>query len=140
MPANRTLLTAVSRRALYVDRHGYDHQHVADMVDFLMKHGSPGQVLREVRRLALEVGTAPYDFAGIECPLLVVHGSRDRIIPVRASHRLHGSVPHSELHVLPNIGHFPQLDAPDEVARLILDFVARALGDGQSRPSMASGS
>ncbi|MEV0252109.1 alpha/beta hydrolase [Nocardia sp. NPDC050712] len=59
------------------------------------------------------------------CPTLIAHGALDRIIPVAASAALHAAIPGSEFVVLPGAGHCPQLDVPDEVTRLILDFLAR---------------
>ncbi|MEV0669716.1 alpha/beta fold hydrolase [Mycobacterium sp. NPDC050441] len=53
------------------------------------------------------------------CPTVVVHGARDRIIPVNASRILHQQIPGSELVVLSRSGHCPQLDDPDTVVRLI---------------------
>lgn len=56
----------------------------------------------------------------VGCPTVVVHGARDRIIPVNASRILHQQIPGSELVVLPRSGHCPQLDDPDTVVRLIV--------------------
>lgn len=56
----------------------------------------------------------------VTCPAVIVHGARDRIIPVHSSRALHQQIPGSELIVLPRSGHCPQLDNPDEVARIIL--------------------
>ncbi|WP_433592915.1 alpha/beta fold hydrolase [Nocardia sp. CA-145437] len=61
----------------------------------------------------------------IGCPALVVHGAKDRIIPVAASRELHALLPGSELVVLPRAGHCPQVDYPTEVTRLVLDHAAR---------------
>lgn len=59
------------------------------------------------------------------CPVLVAHGAVDRVIPVAASAALHAAIPGSEFVVLAGAGHCPQLDVPDEVVRLLLDFLAR---------------
>lgn len=56
----------------------------------------------------------------VTCPTVIVHGARDRIIPVHSSRALHQQIPGSELIVLPRSGHCPQLDNPDEVVRIIL--------------------
>jgi pimeloyl-ACP methyl ester carboxylesterase len=64
----------------------------------------------------------------VVCPTLVVHGKRDRIIPLHASLALHQQIPHSELVVLPRSGHCPQLDDPTEVARLVLWLFSRISG------------
>jgi pimeloyl-ACP methyl ester carboxylesterase len=62
----------------------------------------------------------------VGCPSAVVHGARDRIIPVHASRILHQQIPGSELIVLPRSGHCPQLDDPDTVARLVVKIGAVA--------------
>lgn len=58
----------------------------------------------------------------ISCPTVIVHGARDRIIPVQSSRVLHQQIPGSELVILPRSGHCPQLDNPDQVTRLILNI------------------
>ncbi|HKE78488.1 MAG TPA: acetoin dehydrogenase dihydrolipoyllysine-residue acetyltransferase subunit [Solirubrobacteraceae bacterium] len=61
--------------------------------------------------------------AELGVPLLVVWGEQDRIIP--AQHARH--VPESaEVHVLADSGHSPHLEAPGEVNRVIVGFLARA--------------
>ncbi|WP_454789633.1 alpha/beta fold hydrolase [Mycolicibacterium lutetiense] len=62
----------------------------------------------------------------VGCPTVVVHGARDRIIPVKASQILHQQIPGSELVVLSRSGHCPQLDDPEAVARLITGIGAAA--------------
>ncbi|WP_433661831.1 alpha/beta fold hydrolase [Nocardia sp. CA-128927] len=58
----------------------------------------------------------------VTCPVLVVHGTKDRIIPMSAARALHAMLPGSEFVALPAVGHCPQLDVPDEVCRLLLGF------------------
>jgi pimeloyl-ACP methyl ester carboxylesterase len=82
------------------------------------------KMLGDARAVALETATG-YDSDHITCPLLVIHGRKDRIIPVHASQRLHESVPASTLVVLPNSGHCPQLDDPSGLARHVLQFIDR---------------
>ena len=57
-------------------------------------------------------------------PVLIIWGERDRIIPVDHAYRAADAIPHSTLHVLPGLGHFPQAEDPEAVAGLILDFMA----------------
>ncbi|WP_280356222.1 alpha/beta fold hydrolase [Nocardia otitidiscaviarum] len=80
---------------------------------------------RDAVRYARENRFTHGDLA-VTCPALIVHGARDRIIPVAASRALHGLLPGSELVVLPHAGHCPQLDEPETVTRLLLGLVDRA--------------
>lgn len=68
----------------------------------------------------------------IDCPVLVVHGAKDRVIPVAASRELHALLPGSELVVLPRAGHCPQLDYPAETAALVLALLARVEGTARA--------
>jgi pimeloyl-ACP methyl ester carboxylesterase len=65
-------------------------------------------------------------YKAIQCPLLLIHGDRDRIIPVEASEivaRLTGG----QLVILPESGHGPHARIPAKVNLLTRDFLARHL-------------
>lgn len=69
----------------------------------------------------------PQSLDGIECPVLLVWGTRDRILPVRRySPRLRELVPRAEWRELPGLGHVPMSDDPELVLSTIAEFVARA--------------
>ena len=57
------------------------------------------------------------DHGGIDVPMIVVHGAKDRLVPVSASRILHEANPGSRLVVLERVGHCPQLDAPHVIVR-----------------------
>ncbi|BBZ14424.1 alpha/beta fold hydrolase [Mycobacterium branderi] len=67
--------------------------------------------------------TAGHRGVRVSCPTVIVHGARDRIIPVQSSRLLHQQIPGSELVVLPRSGHCPQLDNPTSVVRLIASLL-----------------
>jgi pimeloyl-ACP methyl ester carboxylesterase len=53
-------------------------------------------------------------------PVRVVFGARDRYLNAKVARRFAKLFPHSELHLLPNAGHYVQVDEPERVAALIL--------------------
>ena len=61
--------------------------------------------------------------AGVSAPVLLVHGERDRLVPVRAARRVARHNPGWRLVTLPGIGHTPQLEAPEAVAGHILAWL-----------------
>ena len=67
-------------------------------------------------------------------PVLIIWGERDRIIPVDHAYQAADAIPHSTLHVLPGLGHFPQAEDPEAVARLLSDFMAST----EPRPAFRS--
>lgn len=68
----------------------------------------------------------------VDCPTVIVHGARDRIIPVHSSRLLHQQIPGSDLVILPRSGHCPQLDNPNKVTQLILSISDRAQDSTES--------
>jgi pimeloyl-ACP methyl ester carboxylesterase len=50
--------------------------------------------------------------AALRCPVLLLHGERDRLVPVSAAHAAARAHPSWSVVVLPDVGHVPQLEAP----------------------------
>jgi pimeloyl-ACP methyl ester carboxylesterase len=69
----------------------------------------------------------PRSFDGITVPVMLVWGTRDRILPPkRYSDRLRRMLPDAEWVELKGLGHMPMSDDPELVTRTISEFVARA--------------
>lgn len=60
----------------------------------------------------------------VTTPTLIVWGRDDRFLPVAAGETLHRTIPGSRLAVLPNAGHLPMWERPDEVNRLIMESLS----------------
>ena len=59
-----------------------------------------------------------------ELPVMAIWGEPDGIIPVAHAHAAHEARTDSRLEVLPDVGHFAQVEAPEQVVDLIEDFIA----------------
>ena len=67
----------------------------------------------------------PLDPERVTCPLRVVWGAEDRLLPwPTAAERHRAAFPHADWVVLDGVGHCPQLDVPLETAQLILGLTA----------------
>ena len=55
----------------------------------------------------------------LRCPVLVLHGEQDRLVPASAARAAARAHPSWFLVVLPGVGHVPQLEAPHECADAI---------------------
>jgi pimeloyl-ACP methyl ester carboxylesterase len=66
------------------------------------------------------------DAARIDCPVRVVWGTEDRLLPwpSAAVRYRRDWLPHADWVVLDGVGHAPQLDVPLETAQLILGLTA----------------
>lgn len=56
-------------------------------------------------------------------PTLVVWGREDRIVPLECGEIYQRAIPKARLDVIDRCGHLPHLERPDEVARLIAEFL-----------------
>lgn len=109
-------------RLLYADPAQADPAVLARFTAQASAPSRTRKMLGDARAIALETAGG-YDSERVKCPLLVIHGRKDRIIPVHASERLHELVPESTLVVLPNSGHCPQLDDPSGLTKHVLRFI-----------------
>jgi pimeloyl-ACP methyl ester carboxylesterase len=67
----------------------------------------------------------------VRCPVLILWGTRDYLLPPRQAQRFARAIAGAELRELRGLGHVPTADDPDLIARAILDFTART-GRAQS--------
>jgi pimeloyl-ACP methyl ester carboxylesterase len=56
-------------------------------------------------------------------PTLIVWGDRDDIIPVGHAYSAHEAVPGSRLVIIEGVGHFPQIEAPEQFVDALVDFI-----------------
>ena len=56
-------------------------------------------------------------------PTLIVWGERDHTIPISHGLAAHAAIPHSRFATLPKAAHFPHLEDPDGLARVLADFL-----------------
>ena len=89
--------------------------------------GSLGQSLYLQKDAQLdEDDTAAFEplLTSIEVPVRIVWGEHDAWLPPTIAERLHGTLPNSDLRVLPGTGHFAMEDSPNEVAEALEEFFA----------------
>jgi pimeloyl-ACP methyl ester carboxylesterase len=136
-PVVRTLLAlpvpippAVLRRSVgeAYRRLAFSRPGVADprvVASFAAHHASRarvGQLLATGRRLLPELSAEPFDFTQVTCPVLLVWGTRDRMVPHSGAQKVLEALPRTRLELIDGCGHCPQLEATERVAELLLDF------------------
>lgn len=110
------------RRILYRHPRAADPLVMDRFMTWMVGYGGSRALLRQVRIVAEDIAGGHGEIQ-VDCPALIVHGMKDRIVPVRGSKALHASLPGSELHLEPRWGHCPQLDDPAAFTRLLADRV-----------------
>ena len=108
-----------------------------------------GGAARGLTEMGVRVGTGTYVrqneavlarsdlrpvLATIAVPCFIIVGEEDRMTPLPLSQAIHEAIPRSELHVIPDCGHLPPIEAPKIVAGLLKALLARAAPGGRTPP------
>ncbi|MGI8921754.1 MAG: alpha/beta fold hydrolase [Solirubrobacteraceae bacterium] len=83
------------------------------------------RMLDNGHRLLPELGD-PFQLERIRTPLLLVWGTRDRMVSERGARIVLEAVPHAQLELLDGCGHCPQIEEPERFASLLLGFAVDA--------------
>ncbi len=59
----------------------------------------------------------------LHVPTLIVHGARDRLVPLAWAQEAHKRINGSRLHIIPDCGHWLQREKPEEFNRVVLPFL-----------------
>jgi len=59
----------------------------------------------------------------IEVPTLIVHGKQDQLIPPSEAEVMSAAIKGSQLHLIDNAGHLPNLEQPEGFNRIISGFL-----------------
>uniref|UniRef100_A0A1J3IPS4 2-hydroxy-6-oxononadienedioate/2-hydroxy-6-oxononatrienedioate hydrolase n=1 Tax=Noccaea caerulescens TaxID=107243 RepID=A0A1J3IPS4_NOCCA len=69
----------------------------------------------------------------IKCPVLIVTGDTDRIVPAWNAERLARAIPGSVFEVIKKCGHLPQEEKPDEFLSVVAKFLGDVFGGSQQQ-------
>lgn len=133
---------AISGKLAAVGFAAFAESRFQEMFSGSMAHAD--RIIARARRLPEAIGTALYPrlrrwdaehleaaFAGLRVPLLVIQSTVQDSQGRRAMKAgetsdylefIRRTVPQARIEVIPDVGHFTQLDAPDQVNRLLADF------------------
>ena len=75
------------------------------------------------RRLLPELED-PFRLERVRVPVLLVWGDRDRMVPHRGSRKVIDALPETTYELLEGVGHCPQVESPDRVVELLMEFLA----------------
>ena len=108
----------------------YDHQLITPVVverSYQNRHGS--DFLPPLYSLMDNMEEWEGEFGNrldqIQHPTLIIWGAEDRVFPPKVGQELEAMIPHANFQVIPEAGHIPQWEKPDQVNRLITDFLGQ---------------
>ena len=114
----REVVGRVYRTLAFSDPRGADPSVVSSFTKHIGSVERGMGVLDVGRRLLPEL-VDPFDLARIDCPLLLVWGERDKMVYTAGAERVLRTVDYSDIEVIADCGHCPQVEAPDRLADLL---------------------
>lgn len=95
---------------------------VEEMIGYVQAHPTPPMAF--MAQLQAIIGSDRSSrVSEIRRPTLVVHGLADALIPPANGRALAARIPGAELALLEGVGHLPQIEVPDELARRAVAFM-----------------
>lgn len=90
-------------------------------------HEAYSRLFPEPRQARLDaLATPEADIRAIQAPALIIHGREDVIVPVDVAYRYSALLPHSELHVFGECGHWTQIEKRERFVEVVLAFLTAA--------------
>ena len=114
----------ISRRLAFSAPRAADPDAVRTYAAYHASREGLQRLLASGRRLLPELASPPFDFAAIACPVMLVWGTRDHMVPHRGARVLTDAVPGTRLELIEGCGHCPQLEAPAVLLELLAGFPA----------------
>jgi pimeloyl-ACP methyl ester carboxylesterase len=123
LPASRQRRTVALARALLYGP-ATDPALIAEDVRLLESLHRPAAGLRAQRRAVLDYEGSQLRLGSVRSPTLIIHGSDDRVVPLRYGEELARLIPGADLVVLPGAGHMYITDATQAANSAVLSFLA----------------
>lgn len=120
-------------RIIAADPSRIDPALVRAHVEQVLRHQADedaGAAFLEAARSLMALGRHPeatrWILDSLTCPVLVIHGRQDRLVPLRYAEAALAEHPDWEMRLIPRVGHVPQMEAPDRWLGATEEWLARS--------------
>jgi pimeloyl-ACP methyl ester carboxylesterase len=120
----RAAAVAYARLAV-ADRRRASREVLRNYASHIDSSADVRRIVAGSRTLLAELGAGYPSLASITCPVTMIWGDRDLLVPISGAQRVLESVPGSRLERLDGVGHCAQVEAPELVHAIVSEFVAR---------------
>jgi pimeloyl-ACP methyl ester carboxylesterase len=120
----RRAVSEVYRRVAFYRAAGVDPKIAATFAGHVASRKIAARTLATGRLLLPELRD-PFRLERIRCPVLLVWGRQDLLVFQTGAERVLDAVPDSALEVIEDCGHCPQVEAPERLMELLIDFPGR---------------
>lgn len=127
----RTVVAVLYRRLAFAHPERLDPGVIERFTSHLDDTRTIARLLRTGESLRVELRN-PFCLPRVRCPVLLVWGTRDRLVFSSGARRVLLTLPGSRMELIEDCGHCPQIEATDRLAGLLSRF-ARPRGRGRPR-------
>jgi pimeloyl-ACP methyl ester carboxylesterase len=119
------LVGEVFKRLAFARPNEADHRVISAMAAHHADRAAVLRLLETGRRLLPELHDC-FRLEDVKCPVLLIWGTRDRMVSHTGARLVSEALPDTEVVLLEGCGHCPQLEETDRVAELLLAFAEEA--------------
>lgn len=120
----RGAVGAAYRQLAFARPRDADHDVVSAFTGHHRDRRAVARYLETGRRLMPEL-QLPFRLDEVRCPVLLVWGENDRMVPSRGSRHVIEALPDTTYELIERCGHCPQIEEPDRFVDVLLEFAAR---------------
>jgi pimeloyl-ACP methyl ester carboxylesterase len=131
-PVIRRAAALALARLAFADHRRVDPEFFQHYTSHLHSRADIVAIVAGARSLLAELRLGYKDLAGITCPVLLIWGLKDRLVPPAGAERVLRAVPGSRLAVLEECGHCAHAEDPQRVAALLIHFARRCEAQASS--------
>jgi pimeloyl-ACP methyl ester carboxylesterase len=120
----------IGLRIVAADPSRIDPELVRLHIEQMIRHQGDedaGAAFVEAARSLLALGRRPksarWILDSVKCPVLVIHGREDRLVPLRYAETAVAGHPTWEMRLLPRVGHVPQMEAAERWLSAVGDWL-----------------
>ncbi len=95
--------------------------HEALLREVILRQPVPG-IVNALKAMAARPDSTDL-LPGLTCPIGIIHGLADALIPPERAREMKSLLPHASLSELPGIGHMPMLEAPVQTAEALKNLL-----------------
>jgi pimeloyl-ACP methyl ester carboxylesterase len=121
----RSVVGRVYRLLVFADQRTVDARVIRAFTSHYRDRATAARYMATGRRLIPEL-RAPFDLPRIACPVLLVWGSRDRLVFSTGAQKVIDALPETRLEIFEACGHCPQIEAAERFTRLLREFPVAA--------------
>ncbi len=95
---------------------------VKQYVDWRVAHPQPPDAYNR-QKAAVNTFNGENSIDRIKVPVLIVHGAKDRVVPVKNAHLLKSKLPQARLLIFPEAGHAAPIQCAEEFNEAVIQFL-----------------